>query len=174
MVRNFKSLSLALALGAGVLSAALWTGSAEASQNYPSAMQSALDMPCVPPCTICHVTDLGGAGTAIKPFVNALRGAGPVGPGNEAGLLQALANTKAASPPVDSDSDGTDDIAELTEGTDPNAKGEARVCGPAYGCGAHISRTPPARDGTALVIAGGMAALMVLGFRRVSPKRRQP
>jgi hypothetical protein len=79
---------------------------------------------------------------------------------------------RAANPPIDSDGDGESDIVELTTGNDPNSEGEARICGPNYGCGAHISRVPPARSGTALAIAGSVAVLMALGFRRVSPRRR--
>jgi hypothetical protein len=182
VVSRFRARSRIVVLSAGLLGAALWSASAQASQPFPSAMSDALGMPCAPSCTICHATEAGGVGTVVKLFGNSAKaaGAGPFSVDALKGALSCMsapvgttcANMLPSKGPIDSDGDGVTDIDELTAGNDPNNKGDARICGPNYGCGAHISRVPPARSGTALAIAGSVAALMAFGFRRVSPRRR--
>jgi hypothetical protein len=172
VVRWFRTLSRIAVVSVGLLGGASWTASAQASRQFPSAISDALGMPCAPNCTICHATEAGGSGTVVKAFGRAAWIAGPIVKEDVDSLRRALSNMAKANPPIDSDGDGVTDLAELTAGNDPNSKGDARICGPNYGCGAHISRVPPARSGTALAIAGSVAALMGLGFRRVSPRRR--
>jgi hypothetical protein len=165
-----------------LLGGALWSASAQASQPFPSAISEELGMPCAPPCTTCHATEAGGNGTVVKLFGKSAKeaGAGPISVDALLGALRCMsaplgtvcANMQPSKGPIDSDGDGTTDIVELSTGNDPNSAGDARICGPDYGCGARISRVPPARSGTALAIAGSVAALMALGFRRVSPRRR--
>jgi hypothetical protein len=169
VVRWFRARSRIAIVSGGLLGGALWSASAQASQPFPSAISDALGMPCAPNCTICHATEAGGAGTVVKLFGNAAKAAG-AGPISVDALRAAL--VKMRDTQVDSDSDGVTDIDELSAGNDPNNAGDARICGPNYGCGAHISRVPPARSGMALAIAGSVAALMAFGFRRVSPRRR--
>jgi hypothetical protein len=65
----------------------------------------------------------------------------------------------------DFDGDGTGAYDELKEGNDPNKAGDARLCGPSYGCGAHIAKAP-AKNGGAWVLAACAAALVTFGFRR--------
>jgi hypothetical protein len=172
MRSRFRALSRVAVLSAGLLGGALWSASAQASQEFPSALSDALGMPCAPNCTVCHATPLGGTGTVVKKFGIAAWVAGPLVKQDAKSVRTAIDKMRATNPPIDSDGDGESDIVELTTGNDPNSEGEARICGPNYGCGAHISRVPPARSGTALAIAGSVAALMALGFRRVSPRRR--
>lgn len=165
-LRSLSHASLVLAFG---LMGSLWAIEAEASQAFPSAIEKALNMPCPPLCTTCHATPAGGVGTVTKPFGISAKLAGAT-LFDVAKLEQALV---AMAGKADSDGDGAFDTAELAEGNDPNSKGAARICGPNYGCGAHVSRTPPSHDGTALVFAGSVALLTAFGFRRVSPRRRR-
>jgi hypothetical protein len=176
-VVRFRASSRIAVVSVGLLGGALWSASAQASLEFPSAVSEALGMPCPPNCTTCHATEAGGLFTVVKPFGIALKGGAPasmivITPKSVESLRAALDKMRTANPPIDSDGDGVSDIDELSAGNDPNNKGDARICGPNYGCGAHISRVPPARSGTALAIAGSVAALMALGFRRVSPRRR--
>jgi hypothetical protein len=172
VVSRFRALPRIVVVSAGLLGGASWSASAQASQEFPSVLLDELGMPCAPNCTVCHATPLGGSGTVVKKFGIAALIAGPIAKQDADSVRRALANMAKANPPTDSDGDGTPDLVELTAGNDPNSEGEARICGPNYGCGAHISRVPPARGGTALAIAGSVAALMALGFRRLSPRRR--
>ena len=174
VVSSFRALSRIVVVSAGLLGGAFWSASAQASQAFPSVLLDELGMPCAPNCTVCHATPLGGSGTVVKKFGIAALIAGPIAQQDVDSVRRALANMAKVSPPIDSDGDGKPDLDELTVGTDPNSEGEERrICGPDYGCGAHISRVPPARSsGTALAIAGSVAALMALGFRRVSLRRR--
>jgi hypothetical protein len=114
---------------------------------------------------LCHTTPIGQVNTAMQPFALALKDAkyGLTGGSNTAGLLTAL---MAAEATLDADKDGALDIAELSEGRDPNTSGgDGRICGPDYGCGAHVARTPP-RDATPSALAGAVAALVAFGLRR--------
>lgn len=113
---------------------------AQATPNFPGVIQSALGLSSPPPCTICHLTSVGGPGTAVQPFALYLKSRGLV-PYDEASLRAAL--QAAAAERHDSNGNGIDDIDELTRGTDPNAGATA---GPAYGCGARIAQGPPARS----------------------------
>jgi hypothetical protein len=172
VVSWFRASSRIAVMSVGLLGGALWSASAQASQQFPSALSDELGMPCAPNCTICHATDAGGSGTVVKPFGIAAWIAGPIIKQDVDSVRRALGKMRTANPPIDSDGDGVPDIDELSAGNDPNSAGDARICGPNYGCGAHISRVPPAQSGMALAIAGSVAALMALGFRRVRPRRR--
>lgn len=122
---------------------------AGAKPMVPGQVQAILDMPCAPPCTICHETMNGGPFTATKTFVLNLL--------NRGFSVEDLSTLKPALDqlsafPEDSDGDGMDDVTELKAGLDPNnpSKG-ASVCGPEYGC-LHIGRGRV--DAPAAVIAG--------------------
>ncbi len=143
------------------------SGTAFASQSYPGELQSQLDMECAPTCTLCHQDQNGGAGTATKPFAEALIDNG-LKKNDEASLRAAI--EAADGEGVDTDGDGVVDIEELREGPDPNVSGAVPLCGPQYGCGAQVSKRgevdPPALL-AALCVAG---SLIFLGRRR----RRSP
>lgn len=160
----------AAALTAGLVSLLTAFG-ASASQDFPSEVQKTLDMPCPPPCTLCHTTQLGGSGTAVKQFAIVLRNTGImatppvlVQAGDAAGVGAALKIAEATG--MDSDGDMVPDTEELKDGRDPNTPGgDARICGPSYGCGARLA-APPASQTGALIVAGGVAALVAFGLRR--------
>lgn len=161
MIRSARQLSLAFGVALSVLVAA----PAQASPVFPSVVQKEYDMPCPPSCTLCHATDPGQAGNFIKPFaiMAVVPAAGGGLAGDESKLKAALAKIKADG--TDTDKDGTADAAELAEGNDPNKPGDSRLCGPSYGCGAHIAKAP-AKNGGAWVLAACAAALVTFGFRR--------
>jgi hypothetical protein len=90
---------------------------ASASPNFPAELQKEWDLPTAPGCIVCHQNDLGGVGTATKPFARSLQRKGLVQ--EDIGSLDtALAALKAQN--TDSDGDGISDIDELQMGTDPN------------------------------------------------------
>lgn len=144
----------------------LTIASAWATSTYPAAVQAELDMPCAPTCTLCHATNAGGAGTVVSNFGLAMFGEhGLTGGGNVASVTAALAEMEVDQ--VDSDNDGTIDIAELAEGRDPNPDA-APFCDlvlPIYGC-----------FGPAEGSAAGMGLMALLGLttlrRRTSGRPR--
>ncbi len=155
-MRTFETFLGALAFAA----VALTVPRALASASYPGEIQSALNMDCAPPCTVCHRDQNGGAGTATKPFAQAMIKDGDL-VGQDPSLVKpALDKLEAAG--SDSDGDGVTDVGELRAGTDPNVKGPSPLFCPTYGCGAHVARdqqVDPAALLLALVTALGLVAL---------------
>ncbi|MDP2315490.1 MAG: hypothetical protein Q8P41_21510 [Pseudomonadota bacterium] len=112
----------------------LFLASAWASSPYPGVLESELGMPCAPTCTVCHESNSGGGGTVTRDFGMALMAHGLSGMGHTATLTAAL--DTMATDAVDSDGDGTTDLDELVEGSDPNPDAEpfCNVVVPEYGC----------------------------------------
>jgi hypothetical protein len=175
MIRSARQLALAF----GLAVASLVSTPAQASQAFPSIIAEEFDMPCVPTCTLCHSTNPGQSTTALQGqlFGRALALTGVIG-GNEDSLRKLLVQIKAGTAdtmPIgkpdgipdnyDVDGDGVGAYDELSKGNDPNKPGDARICGPEYGCGAHIAKAP-AKNGGAWVLAVTAAALVTFGFRR--------
>jgi hypothetical protein len=166
----------ALALGLSVS----FAPPAGASETYPGAIQDALpDMPCAPPCTVCHETLGGGLETATKPFAVSIQATGPLGccnPGSVAGAIETMRNNCAGSmgnmpPGCDSDGDGTSDIAELEDGSDPNISGVGNLCGgPVYGCGARVAGGTTEFDWVSLLAAGAAALALIHSARRMKKR----
>ncbi len=160
MIRSTRQ--LAFAFGLAVVSFAATP--AQASQTFPSVVMEEYGMLCVPTCTLCHTTNPGQSGTAFmgQPFGKLVFANGAL-PQMDASLKTALGKIKEDR--IDSDGDMTPDFEELAEGEDPNKSGDARLCGPEYGCGAHIAKAP-AKNGGAWVLAVTAAALVTFGSRR--------
>ena len=121
-----------------------------ASKEYPADMQAALSACATPPCTICHSTAKGGAGTATKPFAITMQNAGLTGSSNAASLQSALQTVEQQG--SDSDGDGVTDVAELAQGSDPsNPSSKTSMCsvdgggggGGGSGCGQGRPCTDP-------------------------------
>lgn len=111
---------------------------AEATPNFPAALQKAASLAAPPDCALCHAGN-PGKGTAQTPFVRSMVRRGLV-PFDEASLATAVAALKAEG--IDSDGDGVADIGELEAGQDPNlGVGAEPPLVPAYGCGARVA--PP-------------------------------
>jgi hypothetical protein len=106
---------------------------ARATPNFPSAMARDLQLSAPPPCTVCHATNAGGAGTVVKPFGKYLlsRGLAPFDEGSLAGALAAAAGERH-----DTDGDGVLDVDALKQGFDPNGSSTspAGLEDPSFGC----------------------------------------
>lgn len=155
----------ALVFAASVLAA----GQAAASPEFPDIIAQTLGTSSTPPCTICHATLSGGAGTVVKPFGQYLQQRG-VTAGNDDSLkkaLQAMIGEKH-----DTDGDGTTDEDALKAGKDPNGAGSSNVEPIAYGCGGRIApRSASSADAWAAL---GSAALGLAALRMRRRSRRRP
>ncbi|HVY47173.1 MAG TPA: hypothetical protein VHB21_14900, partial [Minicystis sp.] len=107
---------------------------ARATPDFPAAIQSDLMLSYTPNCSLCHANGVTNASTVTTPFGKSMLAAG-LHAGDEASLQNAL-NTLQTDM-TDSDGDGTPDIQELQNDTDPNGAGTASSI--AYGCGAEIA-----------------------------------
>ena len=171
-------------IAAALLVSALMAVAAPASAfpEYPAAVQDALTLSCAPPCLLCHDTPSGGLGTANQPFVSSLSCFGSinlknVGLRDMTTILQGLETLPCRTPanacmpmgmtPCDTDGDGTTDVEELKNDTNPNPGGADLAC-PHYGCGARIAPARPRRpiDGTAALAALGTLVLLIGRWRR--------
>jgi hypothetical protein len=129
-----------------------------ASPSFPGEIQERLRMSCAPPCTLCHRDSTGGLGTADTAFADQMVANGLTA-GDAARIGPALDAIEASA--ADSDGDGIGDVAELRDERDPNIAGAGVVCGPSYGCGAHVaprSTMDPIALAAALAVALGLCA----------------
>jgi hypothetical protein len=141
-------------------------------------LQSTGEFPsCPPTCLLCHTTPNGGEGTSRPSgFVVTL--------GEQGGLvmasvvasrpdligpaLKALETLDCVTMPgkvCDTDNDGTPDVAELRQGTDPQGPGQLTEC-PQYGCGARVATASRSRQRLDGILVIGGFAVIALGFRR--------
>jgi len=133
--------------------------------RFPREVADDLQTEAVPGCKICHLEAKVAGFTAVTPFALSLEARGFEGGST---LASALAQSEVDE--VDSDGDGTIDVAELRAGTDPNSPFAGAPSGedPTYGCalaGAPNHRAPPS-PWWALVLMG---AALLLGRRRAKP-----
>jgi hypothetical protein len=159
MQRASKNWLLRWLLAAATLGAA---PGAWASSAFPGQIQQELGMSCAPPCTLCHRDNQGGLGTAGKPFADQMVTAGLEAREPDR-IRPALDALEAAA--TDSDGDGVPDVEELRQERDPNVKGAGVVCGPTYGCGAHVAARDHV-DPTALIAALAVALMLCAAARR--------
>lgn len=132
---------------------------AQAVEEFPGQIQSDLSLSYQVPCSVCHIKGNTGASTPIAAFALSLRSRGLQG--DPSSLSSAL--SRSESDRVDSDGDGTPDIAELRAGTDPNSSANASIVNdqePGYGCG---GSAPHGGGGPAVAGIFGLAWLL---FRR--------
>jgi MYXO-CTERM domain-containing protein len=145
---------------------------ARAEPEFPAAIRQAANIPCAPPCTLCHTESPGTAANPTRPFAHTVLTSGlvPNHPESLKDVVTALRENK-----TDTDHDGRLDIDELASGTDPSdPKESAELCGPTYGCGAHVASVTP--SGLDQVACGAAVALALALFghtrRRRSTKAR--
>jgi MYXO-CTERM domain-containing protein len=138
--------------------AALWSTRAHASEVFPGALQEAADMQCVPVCTMCHTGTPGITTWTMKPLPVALMGTHLVKIGDTDSLKAAYKVFAATADPAM--------LADIKAGREPGSR--ADVCGPTYGCGAHVAKEAAApRDFTGpLWIVGAMVVGGILRRRR--------
>ena len=161
----------AITVAAGLLLAR----SAGASASYSPALQDALDLPCSPPCTLCHRSREGGYGTVRLEdggpvFGHTMMETGGLSAGNTASLRTALAAVEAAA--VDSDGDSIRDVDELREARDPNTPGVGELCGIRYGCGARVAPSRIERPAVPQVVLPLLVVEVLLLAARRRPIRR--
>jgi hypothetical protein len=113
-----------------------WSAIAQAKPEFPGDIKVDLtpNLSYQVPCSVCHIKGNTGSSTAIMPFALSLRARGMTG--QTTSLKTAL--TQLETDGVDSDGDGTTDVQELQDGTDPNSSANASINGDTesgYGCG---------------------------------------
>jgi MYXO-CTERM domain-containing protein len=135
-----------------------------ASTSYPPHLRSVVGLSYTPDCTLCHSSELGGDGTAVKPFGVSMLRLGALGNDNLASLTSALEADRRDR--VDSDEDEVADIDELRQGSDPNrgVDGEAPLT-PMTGC--TLSTRTSESDGSS------WAALLVASIAFAARRRRR-
>ncbi|MEI9949665.1 MAG: hypothetical protein WDO74_11965 [Pseudomonadota bacterium] len=200
--KPLASLAAALLVGVATLGS---VRSASASSSFPAALQKSLSKQfpgvafCVPLCTACHLTTVGGpknlnvfgenlehqprfpnlilgnTGDVDKKVDDALTRYWASTPA--AGLKTAIANFPAPDMPrqsYDSDGDGISDYEELRNLDSPSIplpRGEKEFCPDiAYGCGARIAAAPPPVDHLGL-FSTGLVVLGLAAFRRLKRAR---
>jgi hypothetical protein len=174
-------ISIALLSGLAILAA---TGAAQASPTYPPFLQSALEKQlgitlCIPQCTACHLTNLGGFGTLNSFGANlhkptAMGGGNLQALGSEADVEAAVTAYFTSSPMGDSDNDKISDADEIKNHDSPSVagdRGQSQFCPDIkYGCaGGRIAAAPAGNDKPALFAAG----LVVVGLSAAMRRRRR-
>jgi hypothetical protein len=132
---------------------------AEAKNSFPPEMQSQLGLTYEVPCSVCHTKGNTGPATAQTPFALSLRARGLSRDRNS--LTSALTQLEADH--VDSDGDGTTDVAELRAATDPNSSANASLAGdpdPGYGCGGTAPRSQRRGALGSLMLVPGLGCLV--------------
>ena len=141
-----------------VIALALGAPAAHASLPFPSEISDHLDNAPVPECTICHETNTGGLGTVVQPFGEKMMSRGLTAQ-NVSSLRTALDALEAEGSDVDGD--GTPDITELRNGTNPNPEGGDVDDPPEYGCIGNVAPTRSVFPGALLALAGALLAWRV-------------
>jgi hypothetical protein len=142
---------------------------AVAVKRFPSLIfnhlhSSYVVAPYEPPCSLCHLRGSTGAGTADTPFALSMKARGLSASDNSSvdTALDAMVRDK-----VDSDGDGTPDIQEIENDTDPNTPANVSLSGdvgPNAGCGGGQKSNS---GGSAPAAGVGLVLAVLLGaFRR--------
>jgi MYXO-CTERM domain-containing protein len=152
----------------GLACVTLWEAPAAASEVFPGALQEAADMQCVPLCTMCHTSNPGTATTwPFKLLPKALNTQTKMVNGTPVRILkQGNADSLKEAYAAYAKTASAAELADIKAGREPET--HADVCGPTYGCGAHVARQAAApRDFTgALWVVGAVVAGGLLRRRR--------
>jgi hypothetical protein len=155
---------------------------ARALPPFPGIVQETLDLACAPQCTLCHTSASPNLDNATQPFgLNVQSIMGSVTEAQLPAVLKALETQPCLRPEdpacanvvapamcgvCNGDGEGAGDIDEIRADLNPNNASDL-AC-PRYGCGAHIAplRATRSLDGTAALLALGVAAALVRRWRR--------
>lgn len=134
--------------------AALCSTRAHASEVFPGALQEAADMQCVPVCLMCHTTNPGTATSWQTKLLGPSLQLEGLKKGDASSLT--VAYKAYAADPANAAA-----VADIKAGREPRE--HLDVCGPTYGCGAHVAKEAAMpRDLTGplwvvgAVVAGGL------------------
>ena len=155
------------------LGSLLFTNRASATGRFPSQMyyhlySSYTVAPYQAPCSVCHLRGSTGPGTAQTPFALSMKARG-LEPGNNSSLLASLDALNRDM--VDSDGDGTPDIQEIENDTDPNTPAPVSLTGqpgPNAGCGGGQKEDFAGRPASAIGLVGSL--VLVWARRRRGTK----
>jgi hypothetical protein len=130
--------------------------------EFPRELKRDLTLDYEPPCSICHLKNNTGVGTAGTPFALALRERG-LDAGSRTSLGAAL--TQLDDDKLDSDGDGVSDVDELRAATDPNSDAPVSLkdVQPEWGCSVALQHHAHRGLGA---IAGLAVTVLVAGLRR--------
>jgi hypothetical protein len=157
---------------AGLVAAAallLVQAPARASEQFPAALEEAAGMPCTPSCVVCHGKVPGDiASFTARQLSRDL--IAPLPPPGAAGVPVLKSNYAAYAAKAATDPNVARVVAALKDGVDPET-GDS-LCGPTYGCGAHVAKKAPPTDFSApLWVIGFVVAGGLLRRRKPSPSR---
>jgi hypothetical protein len=144
-----------------VVSFALHAG---AEPEFPGAIQEAAGIPCTPTCLLCHTAIPGTLANLKQPFGLTVLANG-VQPNHPESMHTVVARLRDMK--IDTDLDGKLDVDELAIGSNPNDPDpRVEICGPTYGCGAHLAPAPPPARAPILWWLVAALALSALGVAR--------
>src|SRR4051812_44968940 len=130
---------------------------ASAEPTFPGAIQEAAGIPCTPTCLLCH-TAIPGTKYNLNGVFSTTVSLNGIVPEHPESMTTVIANLTAKK--TDTDGDGKTDVDELAAGSDPNKTDpNAELCGPTYGCGAHLAPAPPPRRAPIMWWLVGILAL---------------
>lgn len=138
---------------------------AAARPEFPEEMREVMQLDCNPTCLLCHTTETGGK-DALNGYGTKLKG-DPFRIGLSGGIERVFGENGLAGG-EDTDGDGTNDLQEVRNNSDPRTKDEVAICSDAiYGCGA-AQIAPGATPGTSVwgvAAALGVALLLLRQLR---------
>ena len=138
--------------------------SASAEPEFPGAIKEAAGIPCTPTCLLCHTAIPGTLLNLKQPFGLTVLGHG-VQPGHPESMHTVVARLREDK--FDTDGDHKIDVDELAIDSNPSdPHPQADICGPLYGCGAHLAPAlPPPRAPVPWWVAVALA-LTTFGLAR--------
>ena len=126
----------------------LWPGLAQAEEIFPGVIAQAANMPCAPTCTLCHSSNPGRIDTWPKKKFGLYMGTHGAKMGDKNSIITAFNAYKA-------EATAGPGLAALQQGLDPD--NGTSLCGPTYGCGAHVAKqAPPSNLSAPLWVVGAM------------------
>jgi len=123
-------------------------------------------MPCTPSCVVCHGKVPGDASSFFaRKLPHALAASGGLPPPGAAGVATLKSDFATYAAKAATDPEVLRVITALKQGIDPET-GDS-LCGPTYGCGAHVAKKAPPSDlSSPLWVVGAMAIGGLLRRRR--------